>query len=271
MNKIKFRFGIFIILILFIVLSSFSYRNVSIINTRSNIISNAIGFTSSPNVIFDFSHDISWSDYDNNYYHATAKVNYDDVLSSRLNKRKLSLNNWGEFYKNLFNFDKDKLESIYQMFNKIQTKHQLLKQDFANSLVCFVQSIPYNYVTMEDCDKLYLKNKEVKEDMDNGVECDGEIFGGIYTPTEFMMNFKGDCDSRTVFLYTVLKRYGYDVVILNSELYKHSIIGLNIPSSGVYKTHLGKRYYVWETTYPGFRIGMISPEVSNMNYWNVEL
>jgi len=254
-----------------ILMGGFTYSSSLESNSRITSTRGSADLSIEPNIIFDFSHDVTWSDYDNNYYHATAKVNYDDVLSSRLHKRKLSLNNWGEFYKNLFHFDKDKLESIYQMFNKIQTKHQLLKQDFANSLVSFVQSIPYNYVTMLDCNTIYLTNKEVKEDMDNGVECDGEIFGGIYTPTEFIMNFKGDCDSRSVFLYTVLKRYGYDVVILNSELYKHSIIGLNIPSSGVYKAYLGKRYYVWETTYPGFRIGMISPEVSNMNYWNVEL
>ena len=68
------------------------------------------------------------------------------------------------------------------------------------SLVNFCKQEKYNKVekllsdkkkslTWEDyfiLSSLYLKDKEVKEDMDNGVECDGEIFGGIYTPTEFL-------------------------------------------------------------------------------------
>jgi len=105
------RMLIAFMLILF--LTSFS----SIIELKSNsgatAIRKGVNFSSSTNVVFDFSHDVTWYDYDKNYYHATAKVNYDDVFSSRLNKRNLNLNNWREFYKNIFNFDKNKLESIY--------------------------------------------------------------------------------------------------------------------------------------------------------------
>ena len=66
-----------------------------------------------------------------------------------------------------------------------------------------------------------------------------------------------------------LKRYNYDVVILDSEHYLHSMIGLNIPSSGRYKYHQGKRYYTWETTSNGWRLGLLPPNSSNINYWQV--
>ena len=107
--------------------------------------------------------------------------------------------------------------------------------------------------------------------INKGFECDSYVKGAIYSPVEFIDKFKGDCDTRTVFLYTVLKRYKYDVVILNSDVYGHSILGVNISSSGRYKYHNGKRYYTWETTSPGWRLGDLPPDYYNIKYWHVTL
>ena len=84
-------------------------------------------------------------------------------------------------------------------------------------------------------------------------------------------HLNGDCDSRTLFIYTVLKKFNYDVVILNSDLYAHSIIGLNIPSSGRYKYYNGKRYYTWETTAKGYELGVLPADFSNIDYWYIAL
>ena len=65
--------------------------------------------------------------------------------------------------------------------------------------------------------------------------------------------------------------YGKVVVILNSDLYAHSIIGLNIPSSGRYKYYNGKRYYTWETTAKGYDLGILPADFSNIKYWYVAL
>ena len=67
-----------------------------------------------------------------------------------------------------------------------------------------------------------------------------------------------DCDTRTLLLYTVLSHYDYgDVVILKSDIYMHSILGVTQFSSGQTKVINGKfSYLLWETTAknlpPGF-------------------
>ena len=104
-----------------------------------------------------------------------------------------------------------------------------------------VQNIPYNIIVQESCSLAQIRNDSVNEMILRGYECEGNVYAGVYSPLEFVKKMKGDCDSRTLFIYTVLKKFNYDVVILNSDLYAHSIIGLNIPSSGRYKYYNGKR------------------------------
>ena len=87
-----------------------------------------------------------------------------------------------------------------------------------------------------------------------------------------LKKYEGDCDTRTIFLYTLLKKYNYDVVILNSIVYKHSILGINLPTSGSnYKYDNGRRYYAWETTAKDMKRGLMSPSWSNMNNWFIAL
>jgi len=212
-----------------------------------------------------------WYDYDNNNYSGTTRVRVKDVLSSKLYKKIIQTNSWGGFYRGMYNYDKSKLDLVYPMLDEIWNNNNFTRREFIDVVVSFVQNMEYNIIVMEDCQTAYKKDNSIRELMNNGIKCDGEDYAGIYSPLEFMANFKGDCDSRTVFLYTILKRYSYDVVILNSELYAHSILGVNISSSGRYKYYNGKRYYTWETTNRGWRLGILPPDYSNTNYWDVVL
>lgn len=189
--------------------------------------------------------DSYWYDYDYIMYRGTTKVRENDVINSGLYKSSINPNTWGELYKNIYINDKSKLNLVYPMLDKIWNDNNFSRRKFADVVVSFVQHIPY---------KLLTKNMTAF---------------GLYTPLEFMAKMNGDCDTRTVFLYTVLKRYNYDVVILDSENYLHSMIGLNISSSGRYKSYRGKRYYTWETTNKGWRLGLLPAEQSNINYWQV--
>ena len=212
-----------------------------------------------------------WYDYDYNSYTGTTRVRNADVLSSTIHKKLINASSWADLYRGMYINDKTKLDLVYPMLDRIWNNNNLTRREFIDIVVSFVQHIDYNVVSMEDCQTAYRNNNTTRELIDSGVECDGNIYAGVYSPLEFMAKFKGDCDSRTVFLYTVLKRYNYDVVILDSDLYAHSMIGVNISSSGKYKYYNGKRYYFWETTNEGWRLGMLPPSSSNINYWNAIL
>ena len=213
----------------------------------------------------------NWKDNNSRSYSGSVYVNENHAKSSRLNKKYINAVNWNEFYKEIYEYDKLNLSSIYKLFDQIYKTRVLSRQEFADVIVTFTQNIPYSLLTMESCASAYVNNKSAREMIDDGIVCIGDVYGGIFTPTEFISNFSGDCDTRTVFLYTTLNRYNYDTVILNSDFYGHSIIGVNIPWKGKYKYHLGKRYYTWETTSINWRLGDISPSTSNMDMWYVAL
>ena len=213
----------------------------------------------------------SWYDTYKTFYYGNFKVYAKDYLSSKSYRDNIYADSWRELYSKISKNDSHKLEMVYETLNKIKVNNNYFRYKFANLVVSFVQSIPYSLVSQSKCSKLYYSDNTFKDMMDNGTECEDSVFAGIYTPVEFIGKFKGDCDSRTLFLYTIFKKFGYDVIILNSDVYGHSILGLNIPSSGRYKSYLGKRYYTWETTSEGWMLGDLPPSVSNISNWYVAL
>ena len=216
-----------------------SYRNSSVI---SNISSDE-QYITSDNTVWD----VSWCDYDDDCHSGRTSVKDNDVYLSGFNRIKKwkTFDSWLEFYYEIHKHDKGKLEGVHDMFRKIHSNYNSLTyKQFSDIVVSFVQSIKYAIPENE---------------------------GGLFTPVEFMTHYYGDCDTRTLFLYSILKYWGVEVVILGSDLYAHSMLGVNLPSSGKYKNYLGKRYYFWETTSEGWELGNLSPDFSDTRYWSVEL
>lgn len=166
---------------------------------------------------------------------------------------------WQKVYYNLYDENKDRLTFIQDSLLSIRDSLYLNKDDFARMVVAFVQDIPYNYILPEGC---------------TGHEnhpCVPFVKYGILSPVEFLTRLQGDCDTRTVLLFTLLKNFGYKPIILNSNEYLHSMLGLDISASGDYLIHKGSRYAFWETTNVGWLPGMLPPDMSNISYWNVIL
>jgi len=224
-------------------------------------------------VMSDLNWEYSWYDYNNNYHSGDVTIRQNDLNNSIKNKKNkwYSTDNWGSFYYGIYAYDKHKLDLFYPMLDRIWNNYNLTRKDFLNIIMSFTQGIEYNVPIMGNCNTEYHHDSDIRELINQGYPCESYVTGAIYTPLEFLGNVKGDCDTRTVFLYTILKRYNYDVVILNSDVYGHSILGVNIPSSGRYKYYNGKRYYTWETTAYGWRLGQLPPGYSNINYWHVAL
>ena len=268
MNRILSIF--FTLLSIWIVLSTFSFiGNLTL--TKSSSKKKEVKKEIKKEIQKLVSHYHYWNDNKSRPYSGVVSVEVNDIKSSIFYKNNIIPISWGDFYKKIIENDKLKIITVYELFDEIFRTKTLNRNDFADIIVTFVQNIPYNIVTLDSCDEAYLKNQSIKEMIDEGIDCDGNIFLGLYTPTEFIGNFKGDCDTRTVFLYMILNRYGYDTKILNSDVYGHSILGINLPSRGRYKTYLGKRYYTWETTSLNWRLGDLPPNTSRMSNWNIAL
>ena len=169
---------------------------------------------------------------------------------------------WGSFYKSLHLRQKDLLLPLIDSLRSIKIAQKLNRTEFANVVVSFVQDIPYCYILPDaSCDTRAIKQ----------YDCVPNQKLGILSPVEFLHSLKGDCDTRTVLLYSIFKQLGYSPKIANSDKYLHSMLLLDIPSTGEYLEHNLNRYYFWETTAKGWKSGVLPPEVNNINYWEIVL
>ena len=82
---------------------------------------------------------------------------------------------------------------------------------------------------------------------------------GVYSPFEFAVKKTGDCDTRALLAFTILKEMGIDVAVMVSKSQWHSVLGISLPNSTNYSTgtnDFGKKYVLWELTNPNWRLEM---------------
>jgi len=179
---------------------------------------------------------------------------------------------WGNLYKYIEKKDGPSLDLVMKAFTEINDQHHLNKMEFAEMVVSCIQDIPYSLVFPDACETPDRYEESIRRTLENCPECCiGNIKYGIQNPVSFIRNLKGDCDTRTVLIYSILKHFNYDIAIVNSEFYRHSIIGINLPASGLHKIHNGKKYVLWETTAKYFEIGSLSPNFNDVTHWNIIL
>lgn len=213
-------------------------------------------------------HSRSWVEYMKNVgFCSMYAVNYSDANAAEINRNSMNVPFYGDedaywlqVYSRLYLDSKDHLQSLQDTLTSIRSADSLDRDEFARMVVSFVQDIPYEYVIPDEC---------------NGSEaspCNGQVLFGLYSPVEFVYGMHGDCDTRTVLLYTLLRNFGYEPLILNSHEYLHSMLALDIASSGGEDfEYNGKKYAFWETTNVGWLAGMIPPDMNNKDYWFVAL
>ncbi|MCS6794674.1 MAG: hypothetical protein NZ516_01810 [Raineya sp.] len=176
---------------------------------------------------------------------------------------------YGKVYLQLIKECRPKMERIIRTYEKIGKKYQLNYRQFAEMVMTSIQEIPYVLVHPESCYKAKQWGGFMATYHAEGKECLPEIRFGLTSPTEFLYNLKGDCDTRTVFIYTILAHFGYDVAIFVSNT--HCLLGIHLPNVyGDYLTYKGKKYFFWETTAKGFVPGVLPNEFRN-DFWNIAL
>jgi hypothetical protein len=218
-----------------------------------------------------------WKDYEGKYYEGTYTIRLRDYNQAKDFKNNISLygeskDSYDQIISKLKDNDNPKLYGIYHMFDSIQKANKLNPKHFAEMVVTFVQDIPYAIVLSDGCDPSLYDDRFTRNFLiNNKGNCDGYQRFGINTPVEFITQLKGDCDTRTLLLYTILSHYKYDVAVMSSEFYGHSILGINLPYNGLSYNYNNQKYILWETTAFGSKPGIISNEISNTNYWRISL
>jgi hypothetical protein len=219
----------------------------------------------------------SWKNYDGKQFEGMVWTKNSSFMNAKRYKNGMNIDQndkkgYDQLIYQLKEYDKGQLEGVYRLFDSILENNRFERIQFAELIVSFVQDIPYTLIVPGECDSKLYNDKFINQYLSSpGARCDGNEAFAINSPVEFMSSLNGDCDTRTLFLYTVLARYNYDVTLLSSEYYAHSLIGVNLPINGTSYQHQDKRYVLWETTVPNLKAGIIPSELSNMNYWRISL
>jgi len=82
-------------------------------------------------------------------------------------------------------------------------------------------------------------------------------------PVETLVHRQGDCEDGTILMGALLRRLGYDVVVVSLPDHAHMVLGVALDDApGDSITHEGAEYSVVETTSTGWEVGQVPPRVS---------
>ena len=212
----------------------------------------------------------SWKDFKNNQRTISCIVPKEYLEKCAKNREKTNT------YNGLYQHDVVYLSEFISKF-KIMMENSNLDYLESIGLVCSaIQNINYTLILNSNGVE-YPKGSGRKVkcpcELDFGSfvnNCTSKIEGGccnnvdpigVYSPFEFFYKKTGDCDTRALLAFTILKKLGFDVAVMTSEKEWHSVLGVYLPnangiglSSGT-DLSSGKKYLLWELTNKNWRFG----------------
>jgi hypothetical protein len=226
--------------------------------------------------------EIQWYDFINNYYVAKYETSEESFEKSVYGQEKIrnSINDassstefYTRFYNGLYRMDDEKITQVAKIFSDSAAKKSMDALQTAEMVITFIQEIPYYLVHDESCEKAVSEGNEfLIEYHREGKPCLPNIAGGVQSPYEFLHNLKGDCDTRSLLGHAILSKLNIASSVWVSGTYGHSILGVAVPAgNGMYKEINGLRHYGVELTAKGFRLGMVSPEHTRPENWDITL
>lgn len=210
----------------------------------------------------------TWEDYNRKIHAIEVRLSKKEIAASSENRKRLKLSpmvkNCPDYFM-LREFDAPLLKTLSADLSKIAQANELNEDGTASLVITMVQNIPYTLVhpfsheKMEEIDGKngtgFIKQYHSEEShlpltqSPYGGCADDVGPAGIYSPVEFLSGFRGDCDTRTVTIHTLLKNMGVPSIVTNGP--GHSMLALPFKPSNPaapFLVHNGVKYYFLETT-----------------------
>ncbi len=235
----------------------------------------------------------SWIDYNKESFSISFALSKRDVSASKRNRLKIRLSPMVKNcpdYASLVRVDMPILKPISEKLKRLAKSHQLDEKRTVEMVVSMIQNIdytlvhPYSHEEMEKIDKQsggsfiseYHSESDHKPfDMVPFGGCEEKVDpAGVYSPVEFLSTFRGDCDTRTVTTFALLKLMDLQSIVANGP--GHSMLTLPYAPSNPAAPHLnymGQNFYFVETTVFFVNGNNVGPQIGdvpadfNSNQW----
>ncbi|MCF3110253.1 J domain-containing protein [Niabella sp. CC-SYL272] len=226
-------------------------------------------------------HLLRWQDRNDSLYTIRLSVPSSELHRSAMAHRQMDEPQYasqgiGSVYAHMLATDNDAIQPAATAFRDLAKAKKLNRQQTASMIVSCIQSIPYSLIVDQSCSARY-NDAYINQYLASCKTdcCKGHSKFGVQSPLEFLGDLKGDCDTRALFLYSILGQLGYPVALMTSNYYKHALIAVALdrplPDNARAVYTGGKRYYLWETTSKKFGPGELPASLSNLHHWNITL
>jgi hypothetical protein len=216
--------------------------------------------TTNENEKFDV---FTWRDFNGKWH--TIKFKYPKDALKLAERNRLGGMRNHSIYERMYTYDRKFLKDlIRQMKGYIKKKDM----DYLEALNYVCSSIQYFKYTLINTSDEPCPSQESFGNYDEDCSCKtgrGCCTGvdpfAVYSPFEFIHKKTGDCDTRALAAFTILKEMGFDVAVMVSKSQKHSVLGVVIPgymnsSYSRGRNYYGKTFLLWELTSENWRLGM---------------
>jgi len=218
-----------------------------------------------------------WSDYDGFNHQISFKVLKRDV-NRAINFRKSYSVFFSEskIYNDFIKASNPVIDSMLKAMKMDMDKKQIRGNDMLNYVVTAIQTPRYTLL-YDKCEYMFGIDfiNDCRPRADGRGCCENIYPFGLFTPAEFILQKTGDCDTKSLVAYALLKKLGFNAAMLvgDTERGPHAMLGLtnvvpSIPSK--YVLYKGRIYYPWEVTekWDGFQLGNMKMWRGWLN-WNV--
>lgn len=190
-----------------------------------------------------------WSDYDGFNHQISFKILKRDVDKARVFRERYSFSTEKKIYLDFIKASNPVIDSMVKAMKLDMNKKQIRGNDMLNYVVTAIQTP--RYTSIEYGDKC--KYNDCRPRADGRGCCENIKPFGLFTPAEFILQKTGDCDTKSLVAYALLKKLGFNAALLagDTEGGPHAMLGLanvvpSIPSK--YVQYNGRIYYPWEVT-----------------------
>lgn len=207
----------------------------------------------------------NWRDFNGKMHAITFSFPKNSLMRARQNRVK------SYEYGPLYEHDKSLLGDLIRKM-KLEIKRNKLGYQETIEYVCSsIQYIPYTLILSSEgieyppgsgkfvkcpCQTDFgFYNDNCDSKYQNGCCNDIDPFG-VYSPFEFAYKKTGDCDTRALLAFTLLKEMGFKAAVMVSRSRTHSVLGIYLPNSSgcsVARSINGNKYVLWELTNPDWR------------------